>query len=370
MTTRGKDNLKGAAICVGTLGAFACNDGLIKLVMQAVPEMQAVAVRGLFVVPLLTAVAWWRGQLCVRMEARDQRLVACRCVCDVTNTFCFLAAIHRGPMATIAVVLAAQPLTVMAAVAAFLGERIDRSSWALAGFGMLGVIIVSRPTAAARGEEGLAWVPFAFTAVLLGTVRDLLARRLGSRVPSTQVAAVSAACIGVTAGLGCAATGALDIMVTARDVGLLAVASVFVAAALVGAIVQMRVGDVGFVQPFRYSFIVWAAIFDVLLFGLWPDRWTLAGALLVVGCGVASLSHERRRQARATARGERLGDESDAAAAAPASAAEAEAADEMPEEAMEGSLRRDSISEAVDVAVRLELAHRAAKERTANDVDK
>ena len=33
MTTRGKDNLKGAAICVGTLGAFACNDGLIKLVM-------------------------------------------------------------------------------------------------------------------------------------------------------------------------------------------------------------------------------------------------------------------------------------------------------------------------------------------------
>lgn len=323
-------NLKGATICVGTLGAFALNDGLIKLVMEAVPELPAVFLRGLFVVPLLVAVAWCQGHLCVRMEARDARLVACRCVCDVTNTFCFLAAIHRGPMATVAVVLAAQPLTVMAAVAICLGERIDRASWVLAGLGMLGVVIVSRPAAAAHGAEGLSWVPFAFSAVLLGTLRDLLARRLGSRVPSTQVAAVSAACIGVSAGLGSVATGDFPRAVTSRDVGLLAVASVFVAAALVGAVAQMRVGDVGFVQPFRYSLIVWAAVFDVLIFGLWPDRWTLTGAVLVVGCGVASLSHERRRQARAAARGERLSDKSDAPATRATASAEAAEEEEMP----------------------------------------
>ena len=353
----GADNLKGAAICVGTLGAFACNDGLIKLVMENVSELQAVAVRGLFVVPLLAAVSWRRKQLCVPMESRDARLIAGRCVCDVTNTFCFLAAIHRGPMATVAVVLAAQPLTVMAAVAVCLGERIDRSSWLLAGFGMLGVIIVSRPTAAVRGEEGLAWVPFAFTAVMLGTARDLLARRLGSRVPSTQVAAVSAACIGVTASLGGVATDAFQAAVTLPDVWLLAIASVFVAAALVGSIVQMRVGDVGFVQPFRYSFIVWAATFDVAFFGLWPDRWTLMGAMLVVGCGLASLSHERRRQARAATRGERLGDESEEATAAATTAADAPS--EMQEALEDGVGEEDEPS-------------RAAEERTstADEVEK
>ena len=45
MAARGADNLKGAAISVGTLGAFACNDGLIKLVMETVPELHAVALR-------------------------------------------------------------------------------------------------------------------------------------------------------------------------------------------------------------------------------------------------------------------------------------------------------------------------------------
>ena len=156
------DNLRGAAICVGTLGAFACNDGLIKLVMETVPELQAIFVRGLFVVPILSAAAWWRG--CARLEAHDARLVAARCVCDVANTFCFLAAIHRGPMAATAVVLAAQPLLVMAVAALCFGERIARSSWALAALGMLGVAIVSRPTAAARGDADLGWVPFAFGA--------------------------------------------------------------------------------------------------------------------------------------------------------------------------------------------------------------
>ena len=52
---------------------------------------------------------------------------------------------------------------------------------------------------------------------------------------------------------------------------------------------------------FRYSFILWATLFDVALFGDWPDPWTLLGACIVVGCGVASLSREQRRQGGAAA---------------------------------------------------------------------
>ena len=74
-----------------------------------------------------------------------------------------------------------------------------------------------------------------------------------------------------------------------------------VAVALVGSVLQMRLGATGFVQPFRYSFILWATLFDVALFGDWPDPWTLLGACIVVGCGVASLSREQRRQGGAAA---------------------------------------------------------------------
>ena len=299
------ENLRGAAVAVASLGAFACNDAIVKQVMLTLPEVQAVFLRGLVAVPLLSALSAYRRELFTPAAPRDRRLIAVRCVMDVANTFSFLAAIHRGPMADVAVVLAVQPLLVMLG-ARVLGERIEPAQWALAVVGLLGVVIVSRP----GGNEGDAYeelrrrssILFAAACAVLGSVRDLLARQLGRRVPSTQVATLSAAAVTVSAGVASlpqiASSG---LQATPRELVLLCAASLFVAAALVGSVLQMRLGATGFVQPFRYSFILWAMLFDVALFSDWPDPWTLLGACIVVGCGIASLSRERRGQGGAAA---------------------------------------------------------------------
>ena len=52
------DNMRGAAVTVGCFGSWAVNDALMKLVMLNLPELQAVCLRGLFVVPLLAQVAF------------------------------------------------------------------------------------------------------------------------------------------------------------------------------------------------------------------------------------------------------------------------------------------------------------------------
>ena len=253
-------------MAVATLGAFSCNDAIVKVVMMKLPEPQAVFLRGMLVVPLLSVVSASRGEICTPLEPRDRRLVAARCAMDVANTFAFLAAIHRGPMADVAVVLGVQPLLVMIGAAAVLGERIDGPSWALALVGLLGVVVVSRPFGGATTAFS-AHVLLAALCSLLGTARDLFARRLGRRVPSTQVAALSAAAVAASAGAsalpGVAAAGSAA---TARELGLLAVAACFVAAALVGSVLQMRLGATGFVQPFRYTFILWSVLFDIFLF--------------------------------------------------------------------------------------------------------
>ena len=253
---------------VASLGAFACNDAIVKQVMLTLPEVQAVFLRGLLAVPLLSVLSAYRRELFVPAALRDRRLIAVRCVMDVANTFSFLAAIHRGPMADVAVVLAVQPLLVMLG-ARVLGERIQPAQWALACFGLLGVIVVSRPGGVGARESIL----FAAACAVLGSTRDLLARRLGSRVPSTQVATISAAAVAASAGVASVpqiASSGLE--ATPRELALLCVASLFVAAALVGSVLQMRLGATGFVQPFRYSFILWATLFDVALFGDWPDQ--------------------------------------------------------------------------------------------------
>lgn len=74
-------------------------------------------------------------------------------------------------------------------------------------------------------------------------------------------------------------------------------AAVFVLMGYVFSVMVMRVGEVGFVAPFRYSSLIWALILGWAVFSDWPDRVTMLGAALVVGAGLFTLFRERALQA-------------------------------------------------------------------------
>ena len=59
-------------------------------------------------------------------------------------------------------------------------------------------------------------------------------------------------------------------------------------------VMAMRVGDIGFVAPFRYTSLVWALGLGWALFGTWPDTLTLAGAGIVIATGIFTLYRERK----------------------------------------------------------------------------
>ena len=58
-------------------------------------------------------------------------------------------------------------------------------------------------------------------------------------------------------------------------------------------VMVMRVGEVSFVAPFRFTGLIWALILGWLAFGEWPDLVTMLGALIVVGSGLFMLLRER-----------------------------------------------------------------------------
>ena len=64
--------------------------------------------------------------------------------------------------------------------------------------------------------------------------------------------------------------------------------------AYVCSVSAMRVGEVSFVAPFRYTSMLWALVLGLLVFGHWPAWPTLAGAALVVASGLFTLYRERR----------------------------------------------------------------------------
>jgi S-adenosylmethionine uptake transporter len=75
---------------------------------------------------------------------------------------------------------------------------------------------------------------------------------------------------------------------------LLAAASLSILGAYLASVMTMRVGDVGFVAPFRYSSLVAALVLGLVLFGEFPDLVTLLGAAIVVATGLFTFYRERR----------------------------------------------------------------------------
>ena len=69
---------------------------------------------------------------------------------------------------------------------------------------------------------------------------------------------------------------------------------VFVLGGYFFSIQVMRVGDIGFIAPFRYTGLLWALLLGWVVFGDWPGALTLIGAGIVVATGVFTLYRERK----------------------------------------------------------------------------
>jgi drug/metabolite transporter (DMT)-like permease len=60
----------------------------------------------------------------------------------------------------------------------------------------------------------------------------------------------------------------------------------------------MRIGEVGFTSPFRYTAMIWALVLGYLFFGEWPEPLTFVGAGLIVVTGIFTLYREARAKRR------------------------------------------------------------------------
>ena len=76
-------------------------------------------------------------------------------------------------------------------------------------------------------------------------------------------------------------------------------------------VMVMRVGEIGFVSPFRYTGLIWALMLGLVVFGDWPDAADACRrARSSMATGVFTLWRERRAAQRAIltqARPARLG---------------------------------------------------------------
>lgn len=282
------ENARGALFMSLAMAGFALNDAAMKLVLIHQPLFPSILVRGIMATLLIGGLCLATGAFRWRGAARDRRLIGLRVVAEMATTVLFLSALARMPIANATALLQAAPLAVTLAAALFLREAVGwrRSLALLVGFG--GVLMIVRPGA---GDFSV-WSLLVLAAVGTIVLRDLVTRQLSAAAPSLFVALITSVAI-----TGVGAVGVLAVpwpAFTGGQVGLLGLSSLALVVAYVFSVQAMRVGEIGFVSPFRYTVLLWALVLGIMVFGEVPGLVTVLGAILVVGSGTFTFWREQR----------------------------------------------------------------------------
>jgi drug/metabolite transporter (DMT)-like permease len=274
------DNTKGALLMIASMLAFLLNDAFVKSLAGQVPLFQVMFVRGCFASTLLCLLVYSKRAHRVQIQRSDKGLITLRTLAEMGATMAFLTALFNMPLANATAILQVVPLIMALVVWLVFGESFGWRRALAIIVGLFGVLLIIQP-----GSDGFDFYALlALLAVAMVVVRDVATRSLSHSVPSIVVAAVAALGITGLGAVGSVLTG--TVALTSVHYLTLISASVFLVAGYLLAVMVMRIGEVAFVNPFRYTALLWGLGLGYFVFGEVPDRAMISGSILVVGMGV------------------------------------------------------------------------------------
>ena len=223
-------------------------------------------------------------------------LHAVRVTFSTLEVACFYAAAAYLPLADVMTYYLAGPIYVAAIAVFWLGERLDRRQVTVIAVGFVGVLIALRPSGATLTLPALIAIAGSlFYAFLMIATRKLREARdttlvLGQILGALLFGAVTAPFTWVAPSL--------------LHFALLSLLGIVAMVAHMCINRALKIAPASVVAPYQYTLIVWAVVFGYLVFGDVLELWTLVGAAVICGAGLALLMIERdqARRVRANAR--------------------------------------------------------------------
>ena len=281
------DNLRGAAMMAGSMACFTINDAFLKMLADELPLFQAILLRGCVTSVFMLGLAVWLGVFRFHVPRRDWLLILIRTAAEAGAAWFFITALFHVDFANVAAIMQSLPLTITLAGALFLGDKVGWRRWLAILVGFAGVMLIVKP----GGDGFTIYSIYVLASVACVTLRDLMARQVSAQVPSLLVAVVAALGVTLFAGVGALF---IDWQPVSSAAGWAVLGSaVFVIGGYILSVQSMRMGEISFVAPFRYTGLLVALIIGVVVFGTFPDNWTLVGAAIVVATGLFTLFRER-----------------------------------------------------------------------------
>lgn len=282
-------NRRGVLAMAAGMACFVTNDALVKYVSQSLPSSQLIFLRGVFATLLLFGAVLALGAT-RQMASLLERRVLLRALFDAFATVTYLTSLFHLPIGNATAINMATPLFITLFAVIGLGEKVGARRWLAILTGFTGVLLVVQPTGAAFN----AYAVLCLAGTLLHASRDLITRSIDPRIPSILVTLSTAIAVTLLAGLWGLAEDWLA--VDAKQLALLAGASVFLSAGYYLLTVSMRSGgEMSFIAPFRYTGLLFALVLGWAVWGDVPNALAWAGIALLVAAGLYVLHGERAR---------------------------------------------------------------------------
>jgi len=271
--------LFGAGLAFVAMSFFSIQDAMVKWLAADYILFQLLFVRSLVAVPLLLFILRFRyGQRALHTSRPQDHAI--RATINFAAFLSYYFAISRMPLADVTAIALSAPLFMTALSGPLLGEPADlpRKLALLAGF--VGVLIIVQPTA-----DNIDWlgVAAALTGAMLFALLGIQTRRMASSESSELMVFYSASAFLVVTGVLMLSTWKMPV---ATDFALMLVLGLVSVTAQFCIVHSFRYAQVYVIAPFEYVTILWAIFLGWLLFSDLPTAIMLAGAAIVVGCGL------------------------------------------------------------------------------------
>jgi drug/metabolite transporter (DMT)-like permease len=284
----GQDTPRALLLMAVAVALFALMDAGLKLLSPHYPPLQVGALRGLaslpFILAWIAATVGLRGLRPVRWP-----LHLLRAALGIAMMAGFVYGLRTLPLSTAYAITFVAPLLVTAMAVPLLGERVGPRRWVAIGIGLIGVLVILRPT----GEGMLTLGGLAILLAAICYAASAITVRLLARTDSTQAMVFwLMALLGLGSAL-LAWRGWLPIQPT--HLWIIAGIGLTGSLAQVALTEAFRRGEASLVAPLEYTALVWGTLLDATLWGVLPDGMTWLGAGIIVASGLYLLRRERAR---------------------------------------------------------------------------
>lgn len=278
--------LRGILLMVAAVGLFVSMDAIAKYLARSYPVPLIVWARYVSNLAILLAFLAARGELRLLRSARPG-LQFTRGLLLAVATLLFFTSLSVLPLADANAIGFAMPLFVAALAVPMLGERLELARLLAILAGLAGALIIVRP-----GSD--LFTPYALLPLGMAVCNafyQILTRKVaGLEPPQTSLvwgAIVGAVLLSAIAPFVWVRPQALSHGVLILAIGVLASVGHFLL------IKAYEYANATLLAPFTYTALVWAMTLGWLVFGDFPDGWSLVGMGIIVLSGLYLANRQR-----------------------------------------------------------------------------